>query len=204
MSKEAARPPMQFIPLSYLVDRLRYSRSGADTLREIRARLKAAPDAVRASSAERHWAKELARLRAALLGALGQVESCAGCASGHPEPFGRWPGGHCCGGHTLTLFTEEELGALKLSGTTLARLAASRFEHAGCVFRGPRGCSLSAADRPYLCVRFLCRDLERELSERGILPQIRGLQADLKTSFEHFVAARQARLDDEQFNEIIR
>ena len=37
----------------------------------------------------------------------------------------------------------------------------------GGAFRGPEGCSLGAEDRPNLCVRFACRELEAELRASG-------------------------------------
>lgn len=54
---------------------------------------------------------------------------------------------------------------LKIAGTRADRLDPPRSDHAGCSFRGPEGCSLPAEDRPSLCVRYLCMDLRREITE---------------------------------------
>ncbi len=193
---------MPLIPLRYLVDRVRHPRSRAEVLREVRAKLAAETDPPRASPAERRLAGELLELRAAMHEALGEVESCGGCAAGHPLPFGRWQGGHCCGTDTHTLFSREELAALKLSGTTPGHLVAPRSDHAGCAFRGPEGCSLDAAHRPNLCVRFLCRELSRELRDRGGRPKLRALSKQIEETFACFVAAREARLEDELLEEL--
>lgn len=118
--------------------------------------------------------------------ALGDVRSCSGCARGRSLPHGRWNGGQCCGGRTEDIFTDDELGALRLSGTTPERLAPPRSDHAGCAFRGPEGCSLDVADRPNLCVRYVCRELERELAESGALPRVKKLAAQLGRTFTRF------------------
>jgi hypothetical protein len=94
------------------------------------------------------------------------------------------------------VFGDDELAALKLSGTTAGRLAPPRSELAGCAFRGPAGCSLGARDRPTLCVRFLCRELESELRERGSLQALRGLQTQLTELFARFVELRGSPLPE--------
>lgn len=140
-------------------------------------------------------ARELRELRAELVSTLGAVRSCSGCAIGHPEPFGHWPGGHCCGGRTEDLFTDDDLAALKLSGTTPSQFRAPSSDFAGCAFRGPSGCSLDPGDRPNLCVRFICRTLEVELRERGDLREVRQLERRLEQVFERFSALRSAELE---------
>lgn len=146
-----------------------------------------------ASEEEVALAAELLRLREALSAALANVSSCGGCAHGHPLPHGRWDGGHCCGTETRLVFTDDEVAALRLSGTTAGRLAAPAGDHAGCAFRGERGCSLSPRDRPNICVRFVCRELEGELRERGDLREIKALAAALAKAFERFRMLRAAR-----------
>jgi len=170
----------------HLVDRTRHSRARADALLQLRKRLGALPDASAVTPELVELAKRLGDLREQLTRALGEVRSCSGCAAGHPEPFGHWPGGHCCGGDTANVFTDVELAALKLSGTTAGKLRAPRSDLAGCAFRGPTGCSLEARDRPTLCVRFLCRELEQELRRRGDLAQLRALHTELTDAFEQF------------------
>jgi hypothetical protein len=143
---------------------------------------------------EAEIAAELLRLRRALTEALAGVEACGGCARGHPLPHGRWHGGHCCGTRTELVFTEDEVGALRLSGTTPARLLPPEGDHAGCAFRGPEGCSLDPADRPNICVRFICRELEEELDERGDRRAVKAIAASLGDAFERFRRLRAARV----------
>jgi hypothetical protein len=182
------------IAAQHLIDRLRQPRSRADEVHAVRRRLvaQAAPGA-RVSDEELRLARELLRLRAELTQALGDVTSCAGCARGHSLPHGRWSGGQCCGGRTEDIFTDDELAALRLSGTTPARLAPPRSDHAGCAFRGPQGCSLDVADRPNLCVRYVCRELEAELASRGVLPEVKKAARDLGRTFDAFARAKELR-----------
>jgi len=180
----------------HLVDRLGAQRARADALRELRQRLDAFPGPSRVSPELAALGRELGDLRERLTAALAEVRCCSGCAQGHPLPFGRWPGGHCCGGDTQNVFGDDELAALKLSGTTPGRLVPPRSELAGCAFRGSAGCSLSPRDRPTLCVRFLCRQLESELRERGDLRPIRALQTELTAAFARFTELRGAPLPE--------
>jgi hypothetical protein len=183
------------IPVQHLLDRLRHPRSRADELRDVRRRLAAAPGPGEATAEELSAAQALRRLREELSAALSGVESCSGCASGHPLPHGRWDGGHCCGCATTQVFTDDEIAALRLGGTTPARLAAPAGDHAGCAFRGPGGCSLDAADRPSICVRYVCRELEDELRGRGDRASVKAIAAELGRTFERFRALRAARRD---------
>ena len=154
------------ISLRHLVDRLRHPRSRADELAQLRARAAAQPGRHEASREQIACAERLRELREALSAAFGEVSSCSGCARGHPEPSGHWEGGHCCGGRTLDIFSANEVAALKLAGTRLGRLRPPEGDHAGCAFRGARGCSLAAADRPSICVRYVCPELHGELRGR--------------------------------------
>ncbi len=183
------------IAAQHLVDRLRHPRSRADEVAALRRRLAAVDsrDAGAASADEVELAVELRRLREALAAALSTVSSCGGCARGHPLPHGRWDGGHCCGTRTELVFTGDEVAALRLAGTTPARLVPAAGDHAGCAFRGPAGCSLAVADRPSLCVRFVCRELEDELRERGDLRAVKAIAAELGKTFERFRRSRAAR-----------
>lgn len=182
------------IAAHFLLDRLRHPRSRADDVVRLRRRFASAEGPSVVSADERDAAEELRRLRAQMLDALGPVTSCSRCARGHPLPHGRWEGGHCCGGTTEGVFSDEEVAVLRLSGTTPFRLAAPRSDHAGCSFRGPEGCSLPTASRPNLCVRYVCRELEAELRARGDLPAIRAIAASIVTAFQRFSRARAARL----------
>jgi len=183
------------IAAQHLVDRLRHPRSRADEIASVRRRL-ASADASPPSPEEVELALEIARLREALAASFGAVEACGGCARGHPLPHGRFPGGHCCGTRTELVFTDDELAALRLSGTTPAKLVPPPpgVDHAGCAFRGPDGCSLAPRDRPSLCVRFICRELEDELRERGDLRAVKAIASALARAFERFRKLRDARL----------
>ena len=178
------------IAAQHLVDRLRHPRSRADEVAALRRRFAASEPATEEEVA---LGEELRRLREALAEALAGVESCSRCARGHPLPHGRWNGGHCCGTETTKVFTDDEVAALRLGGTTPARLVPPRGDHAGCAFRGPEGCSLAVADRPNICVRFICLELEGELRERGDLRAIRAIAVTLNKAFERLHKLREVR-----------
>ena len=183
------------ITAQHLVDRLRQPKTRADEVLSVRRRLVAQPGPSRASEEEVALALELRRLRAELTEAVGAVRSCSGCARGRPLPHGRWNGGHCCGCRTEEVFTDDELAALRLSGTTPAKLVPPRSDHHGCAFRGPEGCSLDVADRPNLCVRFICRELEAELAEGDDFANVKKVARELGTAFTRFSKLRAARLE---------
>lgn len=183
------------IAARHLVDRLRHPRSRADELAALRRRVAAAPGANDVPEEEAMAAAELRRLRIELSAALADIESCGGCAKGHPLPHGRWSGGHCCGCRTEDVFTDDEVAALRLSGTTPGRLVPPVSDHAGCVFRGPEGCSLDPADRPNICVRYVCRELEGELRERGDLARIKALSTRIGATLTRFSRLRAARAE---------
>ena len=181
------------IAARYLVDRLRHPRARADEVLALRRRLAAAPGPDAATADEIALAAEMRRLREALSTALEGVTSCSGCARGHPLPQGRYRGGHCCGTRTALVFTDDEVAALRLSGTTPARLVPPAGDLAGCAFRGPQGCSLEVADRPNICVRYVCQELQSELRERGDLREIKAIDAALTRAFERFCRLRRSR-----------
>src|SRR4051812_2194735 len=106
------------IAAQHLVDRLRHPQARADEVAALRRRLAAAPSASAVGAEEVELAGSIKRLKVALSAAFGAVASCSGCARGHPLPHGRWNGGHCCGGRTDGVFSDVEVAALRLSGTT--------------------------------------------------------------------------------------
>ncbi len=179
------------IPLQRLVDRIRQPHSRADEVADVRARLVAArrDEAARGGGDARELARDLAKQRVALSAAIGDVRSCTRCARGRPLPEGRWDGGQCCSARTSEIFTDEEVRALALAGTTPARLVAPEGDHAGCAFRGATGCSLDVVHRPSLCVRYICRELEGEISRRGDLPEVKKLAEELRATSARFVRA---------------
>jgi hypothetical protein len=178
-----------FVALQHLVDRCRQPRSRADELLALRRRASAAARET-ATPRERELARELRAVRVELSTRIGTLGSCATCASGCPRPAGRWEGGHCCSGETSELFDDDQLAALVLAGTRPSDLVPPRGDHAGCAFRGPTGCSLSPADRPSLCVAYLCRDAARELHARGALDEVERLAARQTSLFRELAAER--------------
>ncbi|AKT41210.1 hypothetical protein [Chondromyces crocatus] len=175
------------IAAHHLIDRLRHPRTRADDLAALRRRFAAVRPP---TQAEDEAAQELRRQRLALSAALSEVTSCGGCAKGHPLPAGQWQGGHCCSGRTEGVFTDDEVAALRFAGTSHFDLMPPHAAHAGCVFRGPTGCSLRPEHRPNICVRYLCRELEDELRERGQLSAVKALSAELGRAFKNFVRLR--------------
>ena len=150
-------------------------------------------------AAEAQLALHLRQLREELMARIGPVKSCAHCVQ--PQST-TWPGGFCCSGHTEALFTDHELAALRLAGTTAAALTPPRAHQAGCVFRGPKGCSLKVAHRPCLCVRFVCGELRRELDQRGNCAAIVRLQNELRVTFDRVVQQRDERVESTSFAQL--
>lgn len=177
------------IPLQRLVDRIRQPRSRADEVADVRTRIAAARQGEGSTDEARELARDLARQRVALSAAIGDVRSCTRCARGRSLPSGRWDGGHCCSASTAEIFTDEEVRALALAGTTPARLVAPNGDHAGCAFRGETGCSLDVVDRPTLCVRYLCRELEGEIATRGDLRTVKKLAREVVATLTRFERA---------------
>ena len=182
------------ITAQYLVDRLRHPRSRADEVAQLRRRFATYTSPSEACAEEVTVATELRHLRQALGTALGEAQSCSRCARGHPLPHGRWSGGHCCGCPTDAVFTDNEVGALRLGGTTAAHLLPPVGDnHAGCAFRGPTGCSLAPVDRPNICVRYICRELDEELVDRGDRRSVRAIAAELRATFDRWTRLRASR-----------
>lgn len=186
------------ISAAYLVDRMRQPRSRADEARLLRQRLFAQPTAERVSPEEAGLARELRSLREEMSRAIGEVQACRTCAKGHPPPHGHFEGGHCCGLETHDAFNDDEMAALRQAGTVVANLRLPRGDHAGCAFRGPQGCSLTAPNRPNLCLRYVCPDLARELGARGDLDAIEAIGTRMETTYLRFITLRRERLDAEE------
>lgn len=181
-------PGRVLLPVSDLVRRWRSPRSRVSDVDAVRRRIAAA--ASRGAGDEAVvLARELRALKPQVLAALGAVRACSGCGEGRSLPHGRWEGGFCCGGRTEGVFDENESAALALAGTRPRDLRPPAGDHAGCAFRGPEGCSLAAQDRPSLCVRFVCRELEGELRESGEWTRVRALTRTLEATFARFVKA---------------
>lgn len=179
------------LPVAALLRRWR-DRPGlrrAGEVAEVRGRVARASRAP-ASDEARALARELRALRPQVLAAFAGAGACSGCGRGRPLPHGRWDGGFCCGGATAGVFDDDEVSALALGGTRPRHLRAPAGEQAGCAFRGPTGCSLDAVDRPSLCVRFACRELEAELRASGDWERVRAVTRKLEQTFARFVRAR--------------
>jgi hypothetical protein len=187
-----------------IVNRVRRKQQRAEDLARLRSMFRQLPGPEQAEAELVALAQRLASLRERMIEALGTVASCGRCATGHPLPFGRWDGGHCCGGRTEQLFTEDEVAAMKLVGVSMRALPTPDSDQAGCAFRGPTGCSLGASQRPNLCVRYLCRDLEREVRLRGDKPELDAIANELALTFERFVARRRELAEESAWAELAR
>jgi hypothetical protein len=188
-----------FVSARFVLDWVIGPRTRANELCELRRRLLAQDGLDVASPAETELALRLRRQREELSALLGPVEACAHCV--RPR-MASWPGGHCCSGNTRDIFTDDELSALRLAGTTSTALEPPRTGHVGCAFRGSSGCSLAAPHRPNLCVSYLCRELESELERRGDGQMIAQLQQGLRTGFERFLECRKERIEKARFEEL--
>lgn len=161
-------------------------RRGAGEARALRRRFVSLdpltlPDSARLED----LAMQLRKQREHLAASLGILEACKACVRPRSE---QWPGGHCCSGSTARLFPDDELVALRLSGTKGRDLLPPFERTQGCAFRGRNGCTLPPAHRPNLCVRYTCRELESELARRGDLEQIAVLQQRMRVTFDEFCA----------------
>ena len=182
---------MVLLPVATLMRKWRGPASRRAEVQAVRARVRRASKGA-ASDEAKALARELRELRPRVLAAFDGVQACRGCGRGHSLPHGRWSGGFCCGGRTEGVFDDGEVAALALAGTRPRDLVAPTGDHAGCAFRGPEGCSLDPRDRPSLCVRFVCGELEAELRESGRWEETRALTRRLETTFARFVRALQA------------
>jgi hypothetical protein len=180
------------IPVRDLVRRWRGPRSRSEEVAALRSRL-AAASREKFSDEEVAAARELRELRAQAASVFRGVHSCTRCAQGRPPPHGHFIGGFCCGGKTADVFHDDEVAALAAGGTRGRYLRVPDGDHAGCAFRGPEGCSLDARDRPTLCVRFVCRELEAELRSRGEWTRVRAATRMLEEALRRFARAREAR-----------
>jgi hypothetical protein len=184
------------IAVERLLIRVRQPRSRADELIALRQRLRAEL-ASEAGDDERALALAVRDRKLAV--AFDGVSSCRSCATGAPWPWPRssYDGGDCCSGVTAELFDANELAALAHAGTRPHHLVPppGTDAHAGCAFRGPRGCTLAVEHRPARCVHYVCDTLRRELHARGQLDGVEARLADLNRDMQRFVAAHQARVD---------
>jgi hypothetical protein len=192
------------VSVDRLLIRLRQPASRADELHAIRQRVRD-ERAKDVDDDERALARSVLAKKLAVSAELRGVSSCGSCATGHPFPVGQHDGGACCAGVTADLFDDAELAALVHAGTRLADLVPPPGSdvHAGCAFRGPRGCTLDVTHRPARCVHYVCDSLRRELYRRGQLDRVETLLADLNSEMQRFTAVHKARLDREVLEPIV-
>ncbi len=185
-----------FVRVERLLIKLRQPASRADELNALRGRLRAEL-AKPIEDDERALAEGVLERKRAVSAELHGVTSCHSCAKGAPWPRGHYDGGDCCAGVTGDLFDEHELAALAHAGTRPRDLTPPRDDHAGCAFRGARGCTLEVDHRPARCVHYICDTLRRELHDRNRLDTIEAKLADLDREMQRFKTVHRARLDRE-------
>ena len=184
------------IAVERLLIKIRQPKSRADELIELRRRLREEL-AGGADDEERALARAVHAHKLSVAAELRSISSCRSCATGQPWPRGHYDGGDCCSGATADLFDDNELAALAHAGTRPRDLTPPREDHAGCAFRGPRGCTLDVTHRPARCVHYHCDTLRRELHARGQLDAVEAKLAELNRAMQRFVTVHQARLDRE-------
>jgi hypothetical protein len=171
------------------IERLFRKRDSRDEeLATLRARFRSQPSAREAGAEAVASAARLKELRAEMSRAFANVDACSSCGKKRPEPHGHWKGGACCGSRTLDLFSKNEVASLKLAGVRVNDLEPPKGDHAGCAFRGERGCSLSAEQRPNICVRYICLELRAEVIDKPEWRAISKLGAELRDEFARFEA----------------
>ncbi len=190
------------IAVERLLIKLRQPASRAVELIELRRRLRAERE-VAIDADERRLVAEVHARKLAVVEQLGEVTSCSSCAQGTPWPNGHYSGGDCCCGVTNEVFDDHEVAALAHAGTRTGDLVPAKGDHAGCAFRGARGCSLEVAHRPARCVHYVCDTLRHELYDRGRLDTIEIALAALDGAMKQLTAARLARLDRETLAPIV-
>ena len=192
------------IAVERLFIKVRQPRSRAGELIALRARLRA-EQAREIDDDERALARDVLATKRAVSAELQAVSSCRSCATGEPWPRGAYDGGDCCAGVTADLFDDNELAALVHAGTRARHLVPppGADAHAGCAFRGPRGCTLEVTHRPGRCVHYLCDTLRRELHTHGQLDVVERKLAELNRTMQQFTAVHQARLDRDVLASIV-
>jgi len=184
------------IAVERLLIKLRQPNSRADELIALRRRLRdeLARDI---DDQERALARDVRARKLAVAAELHSISSCRTCATGQPWSRDGYDGGDCCSGVTADLFDDNELASLAHAGTRPRDLVppGGADAHAGCAFRGPRGCTLDVMHRPGRCVHYLCDTLRRELFKRGQLDAVEAKLAELHRAMQQFVAVHQAGLD---------
>ena len=165
--------------------RLLFGDPGSDPRRErlrwLRARYRAQPSRRASSRLERRRADQIVELKRQLAAAMSGADACASCAIGCAPPSGHFDGGRCCGTDTRQVFTRAEVRAIKVAGLPAPNAPAEGgAKAAGCLFRGPKGCSLPTEQRPARCLIYVCLELRDELRARPSFAQLQGLRKRLQ------------------------
>jgi len=170
--------------VQHLIRGGRYGRGRVTKLGRLLARFEAQPGRHFVGARARGMAERVARLKRELTEAIGEVRACAGCAEGCVTPSGYFEGGRCCGTSTLEVFSQGEVRAIKLAGVAAPREpAAGGADEAGCLFRGPTGCSVEPEARPTKCLVYVCAELRIELEDTPRFERIQGLRQELDDAF---------------------
>lgn len=192
------------IGIERLLIRIKHPASRAAELTALRGRLRDEL-AKNPDEAERETARRILALKRTISDSLSSVTSCRGCATGLPAPQGSHAGGACCGGVTAELFDDHELAGLAHAGTRPSDLTppAGSDLHAGCTFRGPRGCTLDVAHRPARCVLYVCEMLTRELHRTGQLEATEQMLSELRQEMTEYIAQHRERVDREVLEPLV-
>ncbi len=173
--------------VQHLIRGGRYDRARLSELGRLLARYEAQPGTAFADPMLRAMAERIVHLKRALADALGEVRACAECARGCARPSGFFEGGRCCGTSTLEVFTQAEVRAIKMAGVPAPSEPAEDGDaHAGCIFRGAQGCSISTDARPSRCLVYVCHDLRIELEDTERYERIQALRRELNDTFARF------------------
>lgn len=173
--------------VQHLIRGGRYDRARLTELGRLLARYEAQPGTTFADPSLRAMAERIVHLKRRLAAALGEVRACSGCAKGCVTPSGFFEGGRCCGTSTLEVFTQPEVRAIKMAGVPApTEPAEDGDQHAGCIFRGARGCSIPTEARPARCLVYVCHDLRIELEDTEGYQTIQALRRELNDTFARF------------------
>jgi len=176
--------------VQHLIRSGRIDRARARALGRLLARFEAQPGPRFAPARIRAMAARVAELKRELSEAIGDVRSCAGCARGCVTPSGYFDGGRCCGTSTDEVFSPAEVRAIKLAGVRPpTEPAEGGAAEAGCLFRGPRGCSLPPEGRPAKCLVYVCHELRIELEDTPRFERIGALRAALDDALAELAVA---------------
>ncbi|MCA9604463.1 MAG: hypothetical protein KC619_02640 [Myxococcales bacterium] len=180
--------------VQHLIRNGKWDRHRLTELGKVLARFEAQPGRFLADPRWRAEAERIARLKREVSEAIGEVRACAHCAKGCGGTSGVFEGGRCCGTNTQEVFAPPEVRVIKLAGVAPpTEPAADGDPHAGCIFRGSRGCSLAPEARPAKCLVYVCHELRHELEGRD--DDARGERFERIQALRRELDEAQARLE---------